>query len=385
MRAAWRVLHQVLGLSAGLVLSIMGLTGALMSFEDEIMAAVSRDVTTVAPPGSAKLSPDTLVARVAAAEPDRIVSLLDVDARPDRATRIRVAARDGDRRSRQDLYVDPYDGRVLGPARGVAFFAAVRRLHRWMLLPGGGQGIGRQITGAAAIALVVLALSGLYLRWPLRPGRWASWFRLDLRRKGRPLLWSLHATTGTWVLPVYLLGALTGLTWSYGWYKAGATFVLTGRSAERPAAAPPAARAPGEGRPAALDPAWTGFLAAGGGRYRSALVTVPRGGGDVRIRALPEDARHPQARDEYRLDAATGAVKGLDLYGDKPLGEAMAGAMLEVHRGRFLGLPGSLVVMVAAIQMPLFFVTGLLLYLGRRRARRRPGARPPGGDRPLPP
>lgn len=388
MKPFWIQIHQICGLAAGLFLSITGITGAMMSFEDEIMAAMSPGIVTIEPQAAAKLTPDALVAKLRASRPDLMVGSIEIDGRPEGATLVQFFAQSGERSSRQELYVDPYDARVLGPAWGAGFFHTVRELHRWMLLPGGPNGPGRQITGAAAIALLILATSGLYLRWPMRPGQWKAWFKLDLGRGGRMLYWSLHAKIGTWLLVVYLLSAVTGLWWSYDWYRTGATYVLTGRT---PEAAPPRPAGGGgrreAGAPASspsLDAVWAAFLAENEGRYRDASIQVPRGpAAEIRIRAVALDAPNPRARDDYRFDARTGALKSVERYRDKSLGEAIAGNMLEVHRGRFFGLGGSIVVAIAALLMPLFAVTGLLLYLGRRRSRRKAAqlspAMAPGG------
>ena len=393
LRAIWIQIHQVLGLAAGLFLSIVGVTGALMSFEDEIMAAMSPGIVTVGPGPDAKLSPDALVARLRSSRPDLLVGSIAIDNRPVGATLVQFTAPSGERSTRQELYVDPYDARILGPAWGAPFFHTVRQLHRWMLLPGGPDGPGRQITGAAALSLLVLTLTGLYLRWPGRPGQWKAWFKLDLGRGGRMLYWSLHAKIGTWLLVVYLLSAATGLWWSYGWYRAGATYVLTGRTVETPPARPAGGgRRDGGMRDAqtpttpTLDAAWANFLADNEARYASAVIQVPRGNAtEIRIRSVARDAPNPGARDDSRFDARTGALMRIERYADKTLGETIAGNMLEVHRGRIFGLAGSIVVMIAAACMPLFAVTGLLLYLGRRRSRRKAAGRTnalvPGGLR----
>ena len=381
MRSFLRQIHLVLGLSAGLVLMIMGATGALMSFEEEIMAAASRDRLMVAPQGE-KLAPDALIARLRGARPGATIVSLEIANAPDRATKVRLREAKGEDGGRADLYVDPYDGRILGPARGADFFAAVRRLHRWLLLPANGEGPGRQITAIAAILLLILGASGLYLRWPARPVHWAPWFRLDLGRPGRMRLFSLHAKIATFLLPVYLVSVFTGLWWSWDWYRDGASWLLTGRAVERAAPRPPGAmRREGPVPPSAVDPAWTAFLAASGGAYESALLTIPQGRGSVRIRSLPPAARHPGARDVWRFDPAHSRIEVVR-HADRTLGEAMAASMLEVHRGRFFGLAGSILSMISAASMPLFFVTGHLLYLGRRRAARRPTrAEPRAGSR----
>jgi len=372
VRSALFQLHWFLGLTAGLVLMVVGATGGLLGLEDEVTGLLSPDIVAVQAREAPRLTPDALVAQLTNGTPGRRVTLLVLNGAPDRAARVRLA--DGPGRG-VETYVDPYDGRVLGPARGEAFFDDVRRLHRWLLLPGNGDGWGRTITGASALALVYLALSGLYLRWPRGRRDWRIWLKPALNRRGRALYWSLHAVVGTWVLVLYLVMALSGLWWSYGWYRDGATLLLTGRA---PAAAP--ARTAGnrdmpkrEGAPAALDPAFAAFTAATGGRYATATLAPARAGETIRIRAVAPDAPHFQARDEWRFHP-DGTLDSRDLYAERALGPRLAGSMLALHEGRFFGPVGWIAFMLAALALPLFGVTGLLLYLGRRRSRRRHAA-----------
>src|SRR3569833_4578857 len=63
-------LHWLLGLTAGVVLSVMGVTGALMAFEDEIMPALSHGIVDVPLAATPALSPDELLARFAQQSPD---------------------------------------------------------------------------------------------------------------------------------------------------------------------------------------------------------------------------------------------------------------------------------------------------------------------------
>ncbi|KMO12138.1 PepSY-associated TM helix domain-containing protein [Methylobacterium platani] len=362
--------HWLLGLTAGLVLMVIGATGGLLSLEDAVTEALSPGIVAVPVREGPRLTPDGLVARLKDEAPGRRVTLMVLSGAPDRAARVRLA--DGPGRG-SETYVDPYDGKILGPARGEAFFDDVRRLHRWLLLPGHGDGWGRTITGASALALVYLALSGLYLRWPKGRRDWRVWLKPALNRRGRALYWSLHAVVGTWALVLYLVMALTGLWWSYGWYRDGATVLLTGRP---PAAAQ--ARGKGldkgmdrrEGAPASLDPAFAAFAAATNGRYATASLAPVREGETVRIRAVAPDAAHFQARDEWRF-RPDGSLESRDLYAERPLGLRLTGSMLALHEGRFFGPLGTVAFTAAALALPLFGVTGLLLYLGRRRSRRR--------------
>ena len=61
-------LHWFFGISAGLVLALMGVTGALYAFEGEIMGALNPEVLKVEVRDSGILPPAELVAKIEAAE-----------------------------------------------------------------------------------------------------------------------------------------------------------------------------------------------------------------------------------------------------------------------------------------------------------------------------
>ena len=108
------------------------------------------------------------------------------------------------------------------------------------------------------------------------------------------------------------------------------------------------------------------------------LLTLPNGPGTViRIRSWPKDSTLDTTRDEFRIDAISGQVISAERYADKTFGERIIANVLDIHRGAFLGWPGKLAFMIAAALMPLFSVTGILLYLSRRKLRR--PAQPPLG------
>ena len=374
-------LHWALGLTAGLVLALVGVTGAMMSYEEAILDLANADRAQVALQDRPPLGPEALVARLAAERPGLRVGALTFSGDPALAPRARFADDKSGARP-PSLYLDPYDGALRGEIRGEATFATIRGLHRWLLLPGEGKGWGRTITGAAAVALLVFLATGLYLRWP-KVHAWRIWLKPSLRRPGRPRYWSLHAVAGTWLLPVYAVIALTGLWWSYDAYKSAATWLLTGetagKGADKGADKPPEARADRAGgrkgtekgaeAAPALDKAWAAFRAEEGASAALATVTLPgRDAARIRIRWIAEASDPPKARNESIFDAATGARLSLSRFSDKPLGRQIADSMLEVHRGRFFGAVFALVFCLAALAMPLLAVTGLVLYVLRRRA-----------------
>lgn len=265
---------------------------------------------------------------------------------------------------------------MLGVPRAEDFFATVRRLHRWLLIPGDGNGYGRQVTGVAVLGLLALMISGLVLRWPRRATSAKMWLKPNLALSGRGLHRSLHAVIGTWVLPIYLVMALTGLWYAFDWYKSSAVWLLA-RSDKAATVPKPAHLAQGaqghldtKAEPIRLDRAWEAFQQAQGDRFAKAQLMLSQGTATiVRIRSWPAGAADG-ARDEFRIDTATGHIVSAELYTDKTTGGRILARVLEIHRGSIFGWPGKLLFMLAAGLMPLFVVTGFLLYLSRRRHRR---------------
>jgi sulfite reductase (NADPH) flavoprotein alpha-component len=366
--------HSIVGLAVSLVLAVIGLTGATMSFEDEILDALNAKIMHVASGGAALLTPDALVAALQTAGVPGKVAGLTLSSDPSKAVHVRFGRDNGVRPA--SVYVDPVDGHVLGRASAEEFFATVRQVHRWLLIPGDSKGWGREITGIAVLGLLVLLVSGMVLRWPRRVRSIKAWLKPNWSMRGRGFQYSLHSVVGTWVLPVYLVIAITGLWYSFDWYRDGATWLLSSRApavAGMAAKQPRAARVAGaatDGGPLTLDRAWSAFLQEQGSRYETAQLLLPTGGATVmRIRSIPHGASREGQRDELRIDVVTGKVMSASIYADKATGDKVLSSVLDIHRGIVFGWPGRILFMLAASLMPLFTVTGFLLYFSRRKLR----------------
>ncbi|KYH01884.1 PepSY-associated TM helix domain-containing protein [Bradyrhizobium sp. DOA1] len=384
IKAALLQIHSIAGLVLALLLALIALTGAIMSFEDEIVDHLNAGIMHVAPRAAPTLMPDELVARLKATQDVGKVSAVMLSSDPSAAVRVRFG-RDEQGARPASLYVDPYDASVLGSPRGEEFFATVRRLHRWLLIPGDAKGWGRQVTGVAALGLIVMLISGLVLRWPRRAGSVKMWLKPNLSLGGRALHRSLHAVIGTWVLPVYLIMTLTGLWYSFDWYKDGVVWLLSRPHVAAAKMQPKMSAKPSRGtdrpepaQPIGFDRAWMTFQREEGGHFSKALLTLPAGPDTViRIRSWAKETTLDTTRDEFRIDAVSGQLVSAERYADKTLGEKIIANMLDIHRGAILGWAGKLAFMIAAALMPLFSVTGILLYLSRRKLRR--PAQPPLG------
>ena len=376
-------LHWLLGITAGVVLSVMGITGAIMAFEDEIMTASSHGIVAVpVRTADAVMSPDALLAHFIEQSPDSIPIKLTVFPEPGKSARLVYRSRSEEAIAAAEdntdgTYLNPYTGAVLGKAVGEKFFDTVRSLHRYLLLPHNRAGAGRPITTFAAGCLVFSALSGLYLRWPRgRTLNWRAWLKPDLRRRGRNLYWSLHSVAGTWLFLIFLVFAITGPTFAYDAYRDELTALLTWTHVPptKPLAQyaqvhqsrdqPSLKSAP----PAPLDTVWAGFQAVVHTDVTTVLFPVSqKATSTVTVRYLTRASPHYRAYNEITLERNSGKVVSHNLYAHQSLGKQISIGMLAVHRGKVFGFVGAVVFMLAALMLPLFCITGYLLYLDRRR------------------
>ncbi|MDF3161850.1 sulfite reductase flavoprotein subunit alpha [Pseudomonas proteolytica] len=357
-------LHWFFGITAGLVLALMGITGAAYSFQDEILRALNPTVLTVEKQPAGVLPPVELVRKLEATE-GKTVSMLWVESESGNAARVFFTPPAGERRG-QMRYFDPYTGDYLGDAVGQDFFGLMLQLHRFLAI----GDTGRQITGACTLILIFFCLSGLYLRWPRQVANWRAWLTLDWRKKGRSFNWDLHSVFGTWCLLFYLLAALTGLYWSYEWYSKGLTRLLS----DAPQNERVRNRGPAPAGPAPVanyDAIWSSIYSTAGPHLSAYNIRMPAVAGQpATVYYLLQSSPHDRALNQINLDPATGVVKSVERYADKSLKAQLLTSIYALHVGSYFGLAGRIILTVTSLCMPLFFITGWLLYLDRRRKKR---------------
>lgn len=362
----WFQAHWLVGISVGILLAMMGITGSMMAFQDPILEALNEDARTVEVKG--ERLPMPVILQHAEAEAQRLgarVRTLTVPQNADGAARVLMLSG----ASEVVRYMNPYTGEWQeGGARGEKFFEIVEEVHRGLITDRlGGEYVGRRVLDASAVLLIGLVATGLYLRWPRRTTNWRAWFVVDTRLRGRGFLYSLHAVIGTYVLPLLLLSALTGLYFAYDWY---------GTMLERMAGVPPVAEEQMAGKPLVtpnIDKVWDTFTqATAGEQVGQVSVRLPRKAEEpLRIQYLDVDAPHMTAFSTIKIDPTNSQLLSHDRYADKQTGARLLSSMLVIHKGSYFGVVGSLLMMLSSLALPLFVITGWMMYLDRRRVEER--------------
>ena len=390
-------IHWFLGISAGLILSIMGVTGAIYSYEQPIQKWLNPESYTVQVEQKNKLTPAQIFQHFQHTDPAIKINSITINPDPTASSSINIV-KEGARKG-YNMMINPYSAATLPEIKGREFFQFIQQLHRNLTV---GE-VGKQITGASALMLIYFVLSGLYLRWPKKHSV-KQWLFVKPKLKGRNFLWDLHAIVGTWVIIFYLLLAFTGLYWSYDWWRNGMFKVMgverpqpemqanaQNKGTENKQSQPPEVNQnkptttaqtehaqKGEGRGSkglkpeqvsyALNQTWTGFNAQVGREYSSITFNIPKkANGEMEVSFVDSIPQHERARNKATYDYQASQIKKLELYEDQKLNQKIMNSMLPVHRGSFFGPVYQFVAMLAALIMPLFFITGWMLYLKRRK------------------
>jgi uncharacterized iron-regulated membrane protein len=354
--------HLCVGVTAGLVILSMSVTGVLIAFEHEIVDFAERKVRSVSVPApdAQRLSLDTLRVKAQEVYPEGKPSGISLRPGPEASVAIGFG-RDG------AVYVDPYTGEVLGKGSKVHdWMHEIVDFHRWM----GSREKGRPITGAANLAFFGLAISGLYL-WLQK-----SVFKFQKNAKGKARDWNWHNVIGFWSAPFLVIITLTGSTISYTW-ATNLVYRLAGSPPPPPRpASPPSPLPPGEGGPpkvvgeaplASLDTFFT-HAQTQQPEWKAIMIRLPQKPGAPVVAMIQEPGGTFPRRSQLTMDAATGEIKKWEPVSEWNRGRQWRTWARYLHTGEAGGILGQFIAMLASAGAVVLVWTGLALAWRRYRS-----------------
>jgi uncharacterized iron-regulated membrane protein len=355
-------LHLWLGLSSGLVVFIVSLTGAIFTFQDEIRDAVEPWRLVSTPAAAAPLPPSRLQAAVVASHAGALPSYTTYYG-PGRSATVYFTDK------AQGSYItslNPYTGQVLHEQNlRTDFFTIVQGLHMYLLLP---VELGEWLVGVAIAIFLVMLGTGLVLWWPKRRQERKQRLTIKWGAKWRRLNYDLHQVLGFYIAAGAFVIALTGLFMSFGsWMQAASTVANVGRHyplEETPPAVDTLARAVAPAQPP-VDVAYAQV------RQHSPtadmVVIVPAADHKQPLYCLTyQKALHYYHRDEYYFHPVSGQLLRALPHATKSAGKKLGDLNYDLHTGQILGLGGKIVAFLISLLSASLPVTGTLLWWGRR-------------------
>jgi uncharacterized iron-regulated membrane protein len=419
MKKFLKKIHLWLSVPFGIIITLICLSGASLVFENEITELCNHDKYYVQQVGNKAINLDSLLTQISTTLPDSVeITGVTISNNPERTYQVSLS-----KPNRASIFVDQYTGEVTGQYERMGFFATMFKLHRWLLdAPAGRESgsAGKTIVGIATLLLVVIVLTGLVL-WLMHPKK-----RVKISvRNGMPRFWhDLHVSGGVYATIFLLALALTGLTWSFSWYRTG-FYNLCGVEASAGNHGSHAGngnrggnsegrgshgehhgshgehhgegyhgdkRGHGrhEGKPADVSaeletiavadsvaedaaPMLAPFanwqqaadnVVAANPDYRQISVT------DGSVALIPAGRRSLRASDDYTFDAATGAVTSITTYDSKEKADRLRGTIYNIHTGNWGGLLTRILTMLAALLGATLPITGYYLWAKHLRRKK---------------
>ena len=279
---------------------------------------------------------------------------------------------------RAAIYVDQYSGEVLGEAGRLEFFRTMFLLHRWLMdsRPEDGSAIfwGKMIVGVSTLMFVIILLSGIVIWVPKSIKAWKNRSKIAVTKGWHRFWYDLHVAGGIYATLLLLAMALTGLTWSFEWYRNdfyklfGVEIQEKSKSAEAPKQERDVQRERG-GRGAVhmvdISPyiAWERA-------YRNVRevvepgtrITISQGSASVSLAGWGNQ----RASDKYNFDNATGEITSVELYSDSQRSRKIRGWIFSVHVGNWGGILTRILWFLAAMIGATLPLTGYYLWIKRK-------------------
>ena len=365
-KKVFRKIHLWLSVPTGIFIALICFSGAMMVFEKEITELCRHDLYFVQEVKGSTLPEQRLVEIVTATLPDS-VSVTGVKTFPeaDRAWQVSLS-----KPRRASVFIDQYTGEIKGRYERLPFFDTMFHLHRWLLDPS--KSIGKWIVGVCTLLLVIILVTGLLMWLTNRKKPLTQSLKISCNKGWHRFWHDLHVAGGIYTTIFLLAMALTGLTWSFSWYRTG-FYAMLGVDAS----------AGGHGRPA------TEQVAAPRHHHHEAPDTTEATDGNHPHRhdradgTRPEyteatdgtrphrhgraDGNHPEGVGRHGNHSEAKAAEATPRSGSNDRAASVRSTIYKIHTGGWGGIIAKIITFLAALLGATLPITGYYLWIRRLR------------------
>lgn len=373
MRRLFSKIHLWLSVPFGLIISIVALSGASLVFESEVTEALNPHLYKVeATEGAQRLVPSAIIEKLSGRIPDSLqVSSIQISGEKDGAYILGFS-----NAGRKTLSVNPYTGEINGWIESNNFFRTMRSLHRWLLDAPAAKGemtVGKMFVGISTIVMIAVLVSGLVIWMPRSRKALKNRLSVSCTKGWRRFWYDSHVALGFYSTLFLLVMALTGLTWSFGWYRnavyslfGGKTVVVQSHNTA-PLHGNGKSDKPGKSKKTDYK-VWDNVVQELEKRYVSyGYMKVDNG--TVQIN---KTMGHGMRRsDKAVFDTSTGEIRDIVLYEKVPVSQKLKGLFYSLHTGSWAGIWSKILYFLAALTGGILPLSGYYLWIRRKAGNNR--------------
>lgn len=369
-------LHLWLGLSSGLIITIISLTGCIYVFEEELKSFFYRDKIYVEVPSGITKKPISELYKIAQAAvgEGHPIQNIEFSKEANRSVVFRPATKRnskawtyfGEIEYSRMVYINPYSGDVIAndDAR-FEFFRVVLALHRNLLLK---KEIGSIIIGIAVLIFVIMLISGIVLWLPKNVAAMKQrllflWKKnTNWKRKN----YDLHNILGFYASFILIFIALTGLTWSFHWVENSVSWIANGgvkTKKTKPVLSDTAQLV------VKISPIELMYSQVVKQNPNAELVSInlPKERKGVVNISVFENEDFNYSRKQYQFDQYSAQLLKTNTFAEKNNGEKLKAMNYDIHTGRILSFWGKLLTFFASLVSATLPTTGFFIWWNKRK------------------
>lgn len=378
----WSVkLHLWFGLSVGLIVFVVSLTGTMYIFKDEIQNQLRKDVIYVKAETVTQnpLSIEILKEKVSL-EINENFPISSVEIPLDKNKSYEFLYYEKDKKAwnyfdeikiNKLVYVNQYNGQILGIYNEkYDLFPILKSIHWSLLLK---ADWGKYVVGIPVVLFIIMLITGIILWWPknkkMRKGRFSfDWKNVKTWKRKN---YDLHNILGFYASFIALLMSLSGLYFAYPWIKNSFNFALSGSlelPKEKTIKSPDSLLAKNK---SVFD---LTILQTQKIYSKSSSFRIPLNGKNKKGKELEnipvtiygKDGRYSE-RNQLFYDKYSGKLLLNKPHQKLTNAEKYANANYDIHTGSYFGLVGKIIWSIAGLICTSLPVTGFLVWWGKKK------------------
>ncbi len=374
-------LHLWFGLSVGLVVFIVSLTGTMYVFKDEIQNRLRKEAifvkkeTITQTPLSIEILREKVDLEVNKKFP---VSSVEIPLNKNKSYKFLYYEKDKEAWNYFDevkinklVYVNPYTGEILGIYNEkYDLFPILKSIHWSLLLK---ADWGNYVVGIPVVLFMIMLVTGIILWWPknkkMRKGRFSfDWKNVKTWKRKN---YDLHNVLGFYASFIALLMSISGIYFSYPWVKNAFNFTLSG-SAELPKEKEiksPDSLSAKNNSVFDLTAQETRKMYSASSSFRIPLNGKNKKGKELKnlpVTVYGEDGKFA-VRHQLAFDRYSGKLLSNKPHQQLNNAEKYANANYDIHIGSYFGMAGKIIWFIAGLICTSLPVTGFLIWMGRKK------------------